>query len=119
MNMKRIAIAVLLLFSALAWAASELKPADFTINVHVSSSALDIGYVGSTMISVQKLHVLIEGKKYELRSIGPGNAVLALGDYKAKLVRDEHKTTYDSIQVYEFLFTDNKTRTFEVIGVTE
>ena len=94
--MKRIVLAVLLLFSALSWAGSEPKLADYTINVHV-----------------------IDGKKYELRSVGPNNAVLGLGDHEAKLIRDEHKTTYDSSQVYEFLFPDNKTRAFEVIGVTE
>ena len=47
------------------------------------------------------------------------NALLALGDYKAKLVRDDHRSAYDSFQVYEFLFADNKTRKFEVIGMTE
>jgi len=44
---------------------------------------------------------------------------LALGDYKAKLVRDEHKTSYESAQVYEFLFPDKKTRRFEVVGQSE
>jgi hypothetical protein len=45
--------------------------------------------------------------------------LLALGDYKAKLVKDEHKTTYGSNQVYEFLFPDKKTRQFTVVGQTE
>jgi hypothetical protein len=44
---------------------------------------------------------------------------LALGDYKAKLIKDEHKTFYETIQVYEFLFADKKTRWFEVIVQTE
>jgi hypothetical protein len=47
------------------------------------------------------------------------NLVLALGDYKAKLVQDDHKTAYDSLQVYEFLFADKKTRKFEVVGQME
>jgi hypothetical protein len=50
------------------------------------------------------LKVVINGKKYELKSGSVKNVVLALGDYKAKLVQDEHKTAYDSLQVYEFLF---------------
>ena len=45
--------------------------------------------------------------------------LLVLGDYKAKLVKDEHRTTYDSYQVYEFLFPDGKTRKFQVVGQIE
>jgi hypothetical protein len=70
---------------------------------------------GNTIASNQRLEVTIDGKKYELRARGI-NALLALGDYKAKLVRDEHRSPYDSYQVYEFLFPDKKTRRFEVVG---
>ncbi len=68
----------------------------------------------------QRLNVIIGGKKYELVG-GPTNpyAVLALGDYMAKLVKDEHKTTYDSYQIYEILFPDHKTHKFAVVGQTE
>jgi hypothetical protein len=45
--------------------------------------------------------------------------VLALGDYQAKLVRDDHETGYESDKVYEFLFSDKKTRNFRVIGQRE
>ena len=45
--------------------------------------------------------------------------LLGLGNYMAKLVKDEHKTTYDSLQVYEFLFSDKKVRKFEVVGRME
>ena len=48
-----------------------------------------------------------------------GVTLLALGDYKAKLVQDVHKTTYESSQAYEFLFPDKKTRRFFVVGQTE
>jgi hypothetical protein len=50
---------------------------------------------------------------------GPANALLALRDYKAKLLKDEHKTTYDSYQTYEFLFADKKTRGYIVVGQSE
>ena len=65
------------------------------------------------------MNVVINGKKYELMSGSIKNLVLALGDYKAKLVQDEHKNAYDSLQVYEFLFADKKTRKFEVVGQME
>ena len=64
------------------------------------------------------LHVVIDGKKYELQSVFDMGGVLALGDYKAKLVKDEHRGS-DSLQVYEFLFPDKKTRQFRVVGLTE
>jgi hypothetical protein len=110
--MKKIALAILLFLSAHAWAGENPNPGEYNANVHVSSSS--IGSIGR-----QDLNVVIDGKKYELLCDHSTYMVLALGDYKAKLVTDEHKTTYDSVQVYEFLFADKKTRKFEVIGQTE
>jgi hypothetical protein len=45
--------------------------------------------------------------------------VLALGDYKAKIFHEEHKTAYDLSRSYEFIFPDKKTRKFLVVGQTE
>ena len=108
--MRKIALAILLL-SVHAWAENP-NPADYKVSIHVSSSG--IGTTGR-----QDLNVIIDGKKYELLCDRSTGMVLALGDYKAKLVTDEHKTAYDSVQVYEFLFADKKTRRYEVIGQTE
>ena len=113
--MKKITLAVLLLLSAFAWAQSA-NSAGYTINVHVSSSRMIV--VGRAIVHQQELNVVIDGKKYELLS-GAESSLLALGEYKAKLVKDEHRTTYDSLQVYEFLFPDQKTRKFLVVGQTE
>ena len=99
-----------LFFSALAWTGSS-HPADYTVNVHVSSSSTDFrGH--------QVLDVVIDAKKYELRSELSVGRLLALGDYKAKLVKNDHPTAYDSVQEYEFLFPD-KTRPYVVVGQTE
>jgi hypothetical protein len=111
--MKKLAF-VILLFSAVAWAADP-NPAEYTINVHVSASRMV--WEGSPALS-QELDVIVEGKRYVLFSSNV-NALLALGDYKAKIVKDEHRTAYDSFQVYEFLFPDKKTRKFTVVGLTE
>ncbi|MGA8270369.1 MAG: hypothetical protein WB919_02345 [Candidatus Sulfotelmatobacter sp.] len=108
--MKTITLAILL-FSALAWAGGDPKPAEYTINVHVSSSSMDPN-------GTQELEVVIHGKKYELRSELSIGRVLALGDYKAKLASGEHQTGYESLQVYEFLLPD-KTRRYQVVGQTE
>jgi hypothetical protein len=113
--MNQLTLAILLLFSTFALAADP-NPAGYTTNVHVASSRMVLeGTVGAFD---QELNVIIDGKKYELMAPSV-NALLALGDYKAKLVKDEHRTTYDSYQTYEFLFPDNKTRKFEVVGQTE
>lgn len=110
--MSRIALGLLLFLSALAWAGENPDPADYTITIHVSSSNLNTG-------GRQDLGVVINGKRYELLSELSIGMVLALGDYKAKLLKDEHKNTYDSVRVYEFLFADKRTRKFDVIGQTE
>lgn len=115
--MKRTTVAILLLLSVCVWAASDPNPTEYAINIHVSASHLVIEPTSNAYS--QKLNVVIDGKKYELEGPGDGAMLLALGDYKAKLVKDEHKGTYASLQVYEFLFPDQKTRKFTVVGQTE
>jgi hypothetical protein len=109
--MKKLALVVVMLFSALAWAGKDPTPAEYTLNVHVASSRLIEG-------GWSRLTVIIDGKKYELQG-NPTLALLTPGDYKAKLVKDEHKTAYDSYRVYEFLFPDMKTRQYHLVGATE
>jgi hypothetical protein len=110
--MKNFLLAILLLASGSAWAGEDPVPAEYTVNVHVGSSNMDNG-------GRENLGVVIDGKNYSLLCECTTNTVLVLGDYKAKLVKDEHKTTYDFLQVYEFLFADKKTRKFEVVGQSE
>jgi hypothetical protein len=117
---KKITVAVLpLLLSVYAWGGprpnmAEPNPADYTITVHVS--ACHLSFV--SLNALQNLDVVINGNKYELQAVS-NDGVLALGDYKAKLVQDLHKTAYESSQTYEFLFSDMKVRKFSVIGQTE
>ena len=113
---KKIALAILLSLSAFACAKENPNPSDYTINIHVSASEM-LTAIGSG--SLQKLTVVIDGKKYELEGTAGGQFLLALGDYKAKIVTDEHRGAYDLLRVYEFLFPDQKTRKFAVVGVTE
>jgi hypothetical protein len=123
--MKRVVLFVLLLLGTLVSAAP--NPNEYSINVHVNSSYWRMApSIFSSHEPVQRLAVIIDGKKYELESAAAlranreaGVSLLALGDYKAKLAQDVHKTTYESSQAYEFLFPDNKTRKFFVVGQTE
>jgi hypothetical protein len=123
--MKRTVLLVFLVLATVSWTVA--APEDYSVNVHVTSSYWRMGpLLQSGADPVQMLAVIIGGKKYELESSAPlranleaGVTLLALGDYKAKLVQDIHKTTYESSQAYEFLFTDKKTRKFFVVGQTE
>jgi hypothetical protein len=110
--MKKVALVTLILFSTLLWA--EMNPDWYPINVHVVSS-----YYVTSAWTAQKLSVLIEGKKYELTAEASRAGLLAIGDYKARLTKNEQKTTYESNQEYEFIFPDKTTRKFRVTGQTE
>jgi hypothetical protein len=112
--MHKFTLAILLLLATFAHA-SDPKPADSTITIHVNATRIAFAGHGYS----QDLDVIIDGKKYELLSELGISQLLALGDYKAKLVKDDHRTTYDSYQVYEFLFADGKTRKFDVVGQIE
>ena len=118
--MTKILLAILALVPALASAQKPtLSPADYTVSVHVQASRLMDGCKGSPAgcFPVQRLTVLIEGKKYELEAYGP--SLLRLGDYKAKIVKDETKRSYEYERVYEFLFADGTTRKYSVVGEVE
>lgn len=110
--MKKFVPLVLLLCSVFAAAGKDPVPAEYNLNVHVIESRLtDRG-------SWPRLVAMIDGRKCELQG-GATLALLVPGDYKAKLVKDEHKTAYDSYRVYEFLFPDKKTRQYHLVGLTE
>jgi hypothetical protein len=112
--MKKMALALLLLCSALGWAGTEPNPADYTVSVHVSSSRWN----GHDPL---RLKVIIDGKKYELQASDLESPLLAPGDYKAKSlpVRAKDAHTYDIYGSYEFLFPDKKIRRFNVFAVME
>lgn len=116
-------LALTLLFSLPLFAAS--PSADYNINIHVSQSRIgtDCGSAfkgSSTCESVQQLSVLVDGAKYELESktLLP-KGVVALGDYKAKLVKDQQKPTHEFNRTYSLMFPDGSARDFVVTGQVE
>ena len=113
--MKHLTVIFLLLCSASCWAA---PASDYNLNLHVSATRM-VREPGS-LVHYQSLMVTIEGKKYELESLDRPNALLMLGDYKARLVKDQHWAgPYDSYRVYELLLPDNKKRQFVVVGESQ
>jgi hypothetical protein len=122
--MKTTVLCLLLLFAMWSWAGP--RPDQYPIKIHVVSSRWVVEPAIDGPQALQRLTVTIGGsKKYELEApvskanLQAGVAILALGDYKAKLVSDEHKSEYEFSRVYEFLFPDQHTRRFTVVGQFE
>jgi hypothetical protein len=82
----------------------------YPVTVHVFSS--------HRFGSYQSLEVDIDGTGYQL--LGPigKHGLLDLGDYQAKLVKDEHRSK-EWKAAYEFILPDKKTRKFSVTGKTK
>ncbi len=110
--MKRAAWMIAVLLATLAPASP--APEDYPINVHVTKTYIVSGHDYRQL----ELDAVINGKKYRLRD-NDDNWLLAPGDYKAQLILDKHDTAYESLQRYELLFPDRKTRKFWVAGQSE
>ncbi len=120
--MKIALFAILLTVPALALA-DKPNPADYTIVVHVQSSRLviDCGstFKGSNCDSELQMDVLIGGKKYEIQDERPNSSVIHVGDYKARIVKEDTSHSYSYTRTYEILFPDGTTRTYAVVGESE
>ena len=106
--------ALLLILSATAFAATDkADPADFTVKVHVISSAF---VQTSDNLYGQVLETTIDGQPVQLRGISAG--VLALGDFPARISPKVHgphnPNTYDINRGYDLLMPDGTTRTYTV-----
>jgi len=110
--MNKIALAATLLMAPPLTVAETPNPADFAIVVHVQSSRLGVTHDGIS----QDLTATIDGKHYVLEGSPTHQDLLRLGDYKAKLIRQDESRPYEYRWVYQFLFADGKTREFLVIG---
>ena len=95
-----------------------------SVNVPVTVVVKETQVVEQTSIGprgYQKLNVIIDRKKLECKAEVPSGrpTLLGLGEYRAKLVEDVHRHSYESIQTYEFRLADNVTRRFTVTGQSE
>ncbi len=63
--------------------------------------------------------MLVDGKKYVLEDEHQRKNVLRIGDYKAKIAREDTSRAYEDSREYEFLLPDGEKRKFFVIGGTE
>jgi len=112
---KAIACVALLMLSVPGWAAA--APADYSVSVHVRADRFLSDCSAGPKVcffTLQLLHVVIDGKKYELQADATKQGLLPLGDYKAILAKQKNGLT-----VYEFLLPDNNTEKFTVVGQSE
>jgi hypothetical protein len=119
---KLIAVVMFVFLTSPIWA--EPNPSDYTLKVHVISSRLELHLSGGTPSDSEVLRVLIDGKEYDLDAlpikISFGSfGVIVPRDYKAKIVDEKDKSSYLFTRTYEFLFPDQTTMKFRVIGQTE
>lgn len=98
----------------------------YTISIHVSETRVVDICGGATKGNsncgpVERLSVSINGSKYELESdtFLPKGGIIALGDYKAKVVSDKTKPDGEFNRTYELQFRDGTTRKFQVVGEME
>jgi hypothetical protein len=108
----------LLPVSAVAADKQPPNPADYTMTVHVIASHTRDTYSSGLPFPYHRLIAVIDGKSVELT--GGSIGVLALGDYKAKVVPTPHAPkdapSYQVFLTYEFLFPDGKTERYSVTG---
>lgn len=108
---KNVVFALILVLPSLLYAENP-NPSDYSVVVHVQSSRLVVDHDGVA----QDLTATINGKHVELEGTPLQQYVLRTGDYKAKVVKDEHSRSYEYQMTYEILFPDGKTRKFLVVG---
>jgi hypothetical protein len=96
----------------------------YVVDIHVTASriASNCGVFrgDSSCKATQEITVDIDGKKYELQSetFFP-KGIVALGDYKAKLLDEQTKPTGEFTRTYDLQFPDQSKRKFHVIGQME
>lgn len=107
---------------------AQSNSAEYPLTAHVISTHLnylcsDVQSGSSFCLGPQQIEAVIGGKKFELaggdyKHGGIRQGLLKLGDYKAKIAAENHKTPADFEIVYEFLLPDASTRKFAVVGET-
>jgi hypothetical protein len=118
--MNKFLLVLLLLVPALAFAKEKpsTNPADYPLTVHVQSSRL-YDLCAPNCIWVQHLFIAMDGKKYELTDTTPRHDLLRVGDYKARISKDEKGHDYEYEREYEFLLTGGEVRSYVVVGESE
>jgi hypothetical protein len=125
--MKKVILVFLILVSTTVWAEKpKPNPSDFAVNIHVQSSRLkvecgDVTSGTSVCYWYQYLSAMVDGKKVELRGnmMVRNEYLLKLGDYKAKILKEEDTRVYGYQRTYQMLFPDGAVAEYLVVGESE
>ena len=109
-------LSIVFLLSASLVSFAQKEPAkQYPVTVHVSSSEQQ----GSGMQQHQVLRVVIDGKKYQLVALNSMPWALPVGDYRARITKDEPIKGGQYERRYELIFPDGTTAQYEVGGESE
>jgi hypothetical protein len=117
---KSILLSITILLFSLAAAIHAQKAEDYPITVHVYRTGQN--YTGT----VNLLEVTIEGRKLALQGTSLAftklkNApiTMKIGDYKARIIKEDQIDAARYTRRYEFLLSDGKKLEFDVVGESE
>ena len=120
--LKKLLLLTMLLLPAVPMAGEKKQPppnpADYPLTLHVYSSHMaDLCAPGC--ICVQHLNIVMGKLKYELSDTISRSDLLRVGDYKARILKDETDRSYEYQRKYEFLLPDGATREYLVVAESE
>lgn len=130
-NLISVALLSLFLLSshAVLGADKKIDPNQFPLAVHVSASTYPpqspawgspiAGWYEIITATINGKHYQLQGPTSNPKAQGCCNGLIDPGDYRGRLVKNEHITTYESLQEFEILFPDGTTRRFDVIAQSE
>jgi hypothetical protein len=126
--MKRLLLVVALVLATLyggatAWGSPKVDPAQFTVNMHVSKSYLEVIPDRPLNSVAQQLDVTTDGHHLVLAgrsAVGekPG-ALLPVGDYKARVKKEGSFPNGAYWRTYEILLKDGSTWAGDVVAENE
>jgi len=125
--MNKLVLVLLILTAAAGWAEKpKPNPSDFTIDIHVQASRMkaecgDVTGGSNLCFWYQYLSVTVDGKRLELRGnlMTKAEYVLKLGDYKAKVSKEDVTKSYGYQRTYQLLFPDGAVAEYLVVGESE
>ena len=114
-------VLMLMLMCPVALMGQPAATGGFPLTVHVTGSKWVTMPIGlSPRRPVMQINVLIAGRRFELDAAPDRNeGLLMIGDYKARLIEEEHHTPYEMNQTYLLQFPDGKTQKFYLEGISE
>jgi hypothetical protein len=131
--MKRLLLRVALVLAmsaggAVSWASPAADPSSFPVNVHVSKSMLEIvpqdkiPDLGQRLdVTIDGRHLLLEGNQIvgKKKFIGREVWVLPVGDYKARIKKEDTSSNGVYWREYEMLLKDGSTWDCYVFGESD